>query len=429
MAYFEDVIKIRKKFMLHYKKGNYVNCISIGQKLIDLYKKHEDMGSIDYADDLYNLACIYHETGGFAQARPLYVESVKLVRKLLGKGISYTDRLNNLAVCIARMGESDMAAKYLKEAAHILVAKGYENSPQHLETLYNLANVYYDQGLYDEAIRQHVNVLFTRKDEGDGYSDSLNCIGYAYERQGDLENAVNYIKRATAHIKKTHTVNSMAYLSNIYYLAQIYIRRQDYPSAIRCYEDAQRVIRKLFNEKHPYFADTLNRLAEALENDGQWERALRLRLRALKIVRIQIGEQHMYYANCLRNIGLIYKTEGEKEKAVPYFLQALAIKRQIIGAGNIDYIRDVMFLCGIYIERFEYESALNILNDTMQLLELEGGEFDQIVPEINKIFSSLKSIQEFKENYQTENGRPMDIAALLKLVEDRISEDGGISSP
>lgn len=427
MTYFDDILKARKRFIYNYKRGNHMDCIVIGQKLVALYRRHEDTGSIDYADDVYNLARVYHETGSYVQAKALYIDSIKLIRKLSGKGVSFADRLNNIALCSAKLGEYDDAVKYLKEAAAIISAKDQEYSPEHLDCLYNLANVYYDMGEYDDAIKLHVTVLFCRREEDNAYTDSLNCIGYAYEKQGDMENSVNYLKRATANIKKLYGVNSEEYLANIYYIAQVYNKKCDYPLAIKNYEEARKVINKLYNDKHPYYADTLNRLAEAFVSDGQLDKALKLRLKALKIVKTQIGENHIYYANSLRNIALIYKSEGQEEKAIEYFSKALTLKREIIGAGNIDYIRDVMLLSGMFIERYEYDKAIIILNETIEMLKKDGGEFTSIIPEINKIFNSIKNIKEIKDSYTNDKNSPIDkidIFELLKMVEDRISEEG-----
>jgi tetratricopeptide (TPR) repeat protein len=238
-----------------------MECIIVGQKLVALYKKHEDTGNIDYSDDLFNLASVYYETGSYAQAKGIYIESIRLVKKLLGKGRAYADRLNDIALCCTKLDEYDDAVKYLREAGTLLSADEQEYSPEHLDCLYNLANVYYDMGDYDESIKLHSTVLFCRKYEDDAYSDSLNCIGYAYEKQGDLENSINYIKRATANIKKLHSINSEEYLANIFYMAQIYNKKYDYALAIKNYEEARRVINRLYNDKHPYYADTLNRLA------------------------------------------------------------------------------------------------------------------------------------------------------------------------
>ena len=425
MVYFDDLSKIRRKFIHYYKKKNYANCIMTGQKLIALYKKNGDVSNIDYADDLYNLACAYYESGSYSQSKTLYIDSIKIVRKLLGKGASYADRLNNIALCCVKLNELSFAEKYLKEAAVISSENGQEYSEKHLDCLYNLANVHYDLCDYDNAIKQHVTVLFNRKAENDAYTDSLNCIGYAYEKLGDMENSINYMKRATANIKKLHGTNSEAYLANIYYIAHMYSKKEDFGMAVKSYEEAKSIINKVYSEKHPYYADTLNKLAEALFANGQKEKALELRLDALRIVKEQIGVNHVYYANSLRNIALIYKSEGNEEKSIEYFSRALEIKADIVGKNSIDYIKDVMLLSGMYIERYEYDRAMSLLNATLEELKKDGEEFANIIPEINKIFNSIQNIKKIKDTYSNTTEKTsedkVDIFKLLKVVEDRIS--------
>ncbi len=425
MTYYDDILKARQQFAQNYKQQNYTNCIIIGKKLLALYKKCDSSESMDYADEQYNLACVYQDAKNYAQAKLLYFDSMRRVKKLEGKDLAYADRLNNVAVCCARLGDVDNSVKYFKEAETIFTEKGKEYSAEHLDCLYNLANAYYDKGNYDEAIRMHVTVLFNRKDEGDSYADSLNCIGYAYEKMDDMENAVNYLKRAMSHIKKIHSENSEEYLSNLYYIGQVYYRKNDFKSAIKSYETACKIIKEMFSEENPYYGDALNRLAEALMYDGQREKSLKLRLTALKILKEHIGENHIYYANSLRNIALLYKDGDNSEKAIEYFMEALRIKSEILGAANTDYIKDVMLLSGMFIEKFEYDRAIALLQDTIDLLKREGGEFSGIIPEIMKIFNSIKDIKEIKDTLEKTNNVSVeedDIFNLIKTIEARMTE-------
>lgn len=421
MTYFENIIKTRRRFMHYFEKENYPNCILYGQKLIGIYKKNGDTENIDYADDLYNLGYVFQALGGYKQAKRYYIESVKTVRKITGKSVRYEDGLNNLAICCAKLGEYERAIHYFEKTAKISQKQYGKNSKEHLNCVYNIANVYYDMEEYEESILKHKNTLSVRKMDNDRIN-TLNRIGYAYEGLRNYDSAIGFFKRALSDVEQVHGIESGQYLSNIYYLSGAYLKAGMYSDAVETYEDTAKRIKKQYSEKHPYFADVLNKLAESLTKNGEGEKSLKIRLKSLKIMKEQIGENHVYYANSLRNIAMLYKSMDKTDKAAELFLKSLNIKADIVGAGSIDYIRDVMILCGMFIEKYEYDRAIDILTETIELLKAEGGEYTEIIPEIIKIFDSIKDIKDVEAPNDSEEEN-INLIELLRTMEDKIYDE------
>ncbi len=410
MSYLDEIAKRRRKFMNQFRKGNLEGCMPILEKLVALQRKNPAR-TTEFADDLYNYATVSFELADYDNAKELYLECIEIPdeRKLPGR---HFNAGINLALCYANLGNYPEAKKRLIDCIYLCEDN---DSSDIVDCRYNLANVYYMAGEYAFAIDQFMQLI--KKESADEIlkSDCYMCAGYCHEKTGNFDEALKCFKKALGITKSVLGSDHEETFTVIYYIAQTCALNRRFDEALKHYKASASVLRTLGRDKSAYFTDICNRIADMYAMQGDPDKSLYHRIRALKLMKSQIGEEHIYYANNLKNAALAYKEKNMTDKAADYLLRSMKIKEKILGSASMDCIRDVMQLSGLYIERFEYESAVKMLTRAMDTLKEEGGKMDEVAAELGMIcgfLSNVKSKGEPKKN--------TDIIERLKSAENKM---------
>jgi tetratricopeptide (TPR) repeat protein len=169
--------------------------------LSDDYDWETDIGGVDVADTVHNLAYIYWTLGRYAEVESVYKRSLAIWEKVAGQDHpSVGDALNDLANFYRTRGQYSQAEPLYKR---LLAIPGY---PYVDDTLNDLGVIYMDQGRYAEAEPLFKRSLVIRvKVLGPDHPEvamSLENMAGLYRKTSRVKEAELFEKRA-ARIRET----------------------------------------------------------------------------------------------------------------------------------------------------------------------------------------------------------------------------------
>ena len=59
--YIGEIVKLRSDFFNAYNDGEYTEALRLGNQIIKLYKDNKDTKSLEYANDINNMAIVYDD--------------------------------------------------------------------------------------------------------------------------------------------------------------------------------------------------------------------------------------------------------------------------------------------------------------------------------------------------------------------------------
>jgi CHAT domain-containing protein len=259
--------------------GRYTEAIKLQEQLAAIYEKSFGPNHPNVANELNNLAFLYHSQGQYADAEPLYKRALVIQEKSLGPDHPDVVRsLNNLAGLYRDQGRYADA-----ELLHKRTLALYEKSlgPDHPNvgrSLSNLALVYGDQGRYADAEPLYKRSLAIReKSLGLNHPDvatSLNNLAALYRDQGRYADAEPLYKRSLAIREKSLGLNHPDVATSLNNLAALYRDQGRYADAEPLYKRSLAIWEKSLGPDHPNVAISLNNVAKLYREQGRWTEAL-----------------------------------------------------------------------------------------------------------------------------------------------------------
>jgi tetratricopeptide (TPR) repeat protein len=265
------------------------------EKAIVLQTKFQKLEAL--ATSLNNLALLYHNQGRYSEAEPLYLDALKMRRRLFTNDHpDVASSLNNLALLYHNQGKYSEAELLYLEALEMTKRLFTGDHPDVAISLNNLASLYYNQGKYSEA-----ELL---------YLDALEMT------------------------KRLFTGDHPYVASSLNNLASLYDSQGKYSEAEPLYLDALEMIKRLFTGDHPYVATSLNNLASLYKSQGKYSEAEPLYLDALEMTKRLFTGDHPDVATSLNNLASLYDSQGKYSEAEPLYLDALAMSERTLGANH-----------------------------------------------------------------------------------------------
>jgi serine phosphatase RsbU (regulator of sigma subunit)/TPR repeat protein len=154
-------------------------------------------------------------------------------------------------------------------------------------------------------------------------SGTLNNIGYVYERQGDMQLALDYYLKSLKISEQIGYKNGIANSFNN--IGNIYENQGDITLALEYYQKCLKIKQQIGNKRS--ITNTLINIGMVYNEQGNIQLALEYFLKSLKIVK-ETGDKKGI-ANSFRNIGMIYEKQGNSTLALDYYLKSLKIREQI----------------------------------------------------------------------------------------------------
>ncbi|MHB8261948.1 MAG: tetratricopeptide repeat protein [Bacteroidia bacterium] len=189
----------------------------------------------------------------------------------------------------------------------------------------NIGNVYYLQGNYHDALKNHFAALEIREaiDDKDGIASSYNNIGLVYFSQGNYPDA---LKIHFASLKIREAIGDKLGISASYNnIGNVYSSQGNYPDALKNHFAALK-IREAIGDKQG-IAASYNNIGNVYSSQGNCPDALKFNFAALKIREAIDDKQGI--ATSYNNIGNVYSSQGNYLDALKNHFASLKIKEAI----------------------------------------------------------------------------------------------------
>jgi tetratricopeptide (TPR) repeat protein len=210
-------------------KGQIDKAIAEWEKLL---KEYPDGNSYNTVGDLYlkkgdkkNAVDLFHKAANFFMHEGFSLKALAIYKKILNVNPTDSDALFSIGELSEEKGLTTDALKYYLSAAESLSKEGkkekligvydkvFSISPTNIPLRNKVAEIYANEGLTSEAVKQYFQIAMLYAEEGDieksiGYyykvldiqhlnKEAILGINYLYERTGNLERALEQIKEAT----------------------------------------------------------------------------------------------------------------------------------------------------------------------------------------------------------------------------------------
>lgn len=243
--------------------------------------------------------------------------------------------------------------------------------------LLNRAGAYlYGRGRYMEAKALHERALAITEalaDPDQRDSATLNYLGLALRRLGDLPAARAYHERALAIRDAQLGPNHPSTATSLTNLATVLRDQGDLPAA-RAHQQRALAIREArLGPDHPHTAHSLNNLAKVLADQGDLDGARALHERALGIYMRRLGTDHPDTARSLTNLALVLHAQGDLKGARVLHERALAVREASLGPSHPDTATSLTNLAGVLLAQDDLHNAQTLYERALAIREASLG--------------------------------------------------------
>ena len=232
----------------------------------------------DEATSLNNLAEKYRLQKKYAEAEPLYKQSLEIREEKLGpEHPDVAQSLDNLALLYMSQGKYSEAEPLLKRSLSICEAKLGPSDPVLATVLNNMGTLYYSQRKYSEAAPLY--------------------------------------KRSLEIREKALGPEDLGVAASLHNLAQTYRLQRNYAEAEPLHKRSLEIREKKLGPEHPDLAQSLNNLALVYKSQRKYSEAEPLFKRSLSIYEAKLGPNDPVLAIVLSNLARVYRKIGKEEEA------------------------------------------------------------------------------------------------------------------
>ncbi|MFY0687465.1 MAG: tetratricopeptide repeat protein [Cyclobacteriaceae bacterium] len=357
-------------------------------------------------------------TGRYAEAEPLYIQSLEINKKLFGEDDpNYAYSLESLASLYENTGRFNLAEHQYIKALEIIKKAYGEDDPDYAYSLENLAYVYESTRRYDESEQLYIQASDIYKkingEDDSDYASSLQSLASLYEDIGRFGEAEALHLQAAEIYKTIYAKHQPEFCSSLEYLARFYETIGRFGEAEELYVQALGIYKKVYGEEHPNTAgsmdllgflyarmgryveaeslltralailenymgdvntdDTMTSLAFLYEKTGRYTESERLLNKVIEINKETIGEDHWAHAVSLNNLASIYMFQGRYSEAEQLYFKSLSIYKESQGEEHPNYGSALNNLAYLYRFTDQYAEAIPLLIQALEIVNKAFG--------------------------------------------------------
>lgn len=381
---------------LNQRMGKYNQAENFLLEAIEIQKEVLGEDHLSYGYSIGSLASLYDAMSKLEQAEELFLKALEIQRKKLGKEHnSYGKLLNDLAVFYIRISKYNKAEILLIESIEIRASKNGKESSSVANSYNNLGYLYLQMGMYLKA--EHYlseSIEINEKIFGEEHPNFLgSLINYAafYMEMGQYEQAETLLLRTKNNLKKEHPYYSFA----VRELGRVYKLNEKYEQAELLFLETIEIQKKTLGENHSQYVISLIALGRLYLNLEQYTKAERMLTIGLEKIKNEFGEAHQNFTNVLSNIAIINDKTGKKEEAIELYLKVREIEKKIFGADHPNYASTLIGLANSYYQLGNYNQALSIAIDNINLRQKLLKNAFNFLSEIEKTKYQQRVISDF----------------------------------
>jgi CHAT domain-containing protein len=371
------------------------------QKADSIAKTHFTQGHLIFSDLLSAQSGLAYVQGEYPKSIQLAISSIR-IRKSKS---TYSDSLLIypyifLGLSHAALGKNDEAIKNYSTAIYCSLSCKNHNSVELMSCWNNMGQIYWDQGIYDEAMNCYQNALnmnLVINNNSTVTANNFSSIALLYSQIGQYEYAFKYLflaenillkksdgsKSALGMVRinkafiylKTHdykrvlsecikakddfqadTINNKTYLSYLYYyMGSGYSGLNKSTEAINCYSKCINIKQQL---KQSYDANSFLLLAKAYEKMNQIEKSDSTYNIIINYLEKNYESQNPILANILINYGTFCLDNDKLNIALLSYNKALKICLNKYGFYNLITTTVYNDLGELLLKQDKYDEAL-----------------------------------------------------------------------
>jgi tetratricopeptide (TPR) repeat protein len=358
---------------------------------------------LDIALSMAHLATLYLSQGKYEEAKPLYISTLEMYKRLLGEEHPYVaTSQNNLALLYRALGEYEKAEPLFCSALEMYKRLLGEEHLDVALSLGNLSLLYESQGKYKEAEPLCLSALELRKrllgEEHLDVASSLGNLALLYRAQGKYKEAEFLFRSALEMYKRLLGEEHPYVASSLNNLAGLYRYQGKYEEAEALYRSALEKRERIFGEEHPDVATSLNNLALLYESQGKYKEAESLCRSSLEKRKRIFGEEHPDVAMSLNNLAGLYRAQEKYEEAEPLFCSALEMYKRLLGGDHPLVATSLNNLAELYRTQGKYEEAEPLYRSSLEILKrLLGEEHPDVATSLNNLAGLYESQGKYEE--------------------------------
>lgn len=397
---------------------------SVSEKLPPFRREYDD-GSFVYAISILDPYQTYESRERFRKQSKLFQEVPKLLNEFKNTGVEDITLLTQAGEMLYASGMYSSAENVFKTILEDDKKKNQIKTPQHAETLTNIALLYQAMGRYtlsqiycDSAynLRQE---LFPA--ESSQYGISINNLAVLKRDLGQYQEAEELISEAIRINEKALTRKSLPYAISLNNQAMIYQSMGNFKEAETVLLESIKTLGETLKEKSINYSAIMTNLALLYQQMERYTDAEIIFLKIIKIKENTVGASHPDYAHMLQLLSALYLHMSEEKNAqVEDMLKKSAvIYKKALGEKDPEYAAIINDLGNYYRVKGNSKPALALLQEALMIQK------DALHPKNKNL---LKTTEYLGLVYWQMNRMP-EAAKSLKEAADKTVEDIAVSVP
>lgn len=403
---------------LYFLTGNLAKSEELYIKSVEIVSHFKGDTSVDYANSIENLACVYVNEQKFRDAENLFKEATDIYKNSLGKeNIEYLLSLIKLGCLYEVIGKDGLAENNFIEALSIRKKMNLDKTIETADLLNNLANIYSHEKNYEVADSLYnVSKDIYSITEGENSKDYITTIGnlaLMKLNNGQIKEAEKYCIEEYDKSEKYFKNDPQLIGHSTWNMALLNESKGNIDLAINLYKITLNINKTTFGIKSLKYIKTLRDLAKLYSSIDNYKNAENLYIETLQSLRENMADS-LLYAQLLFNLGILYINTNNFQHAEKCFLETKEIYKNNYGIENNDFISSTHALGEVYYRLYNFNAAKqcfeevynyslkNIKQDTLRYINSSISLFNthlklndtldrKYILYMSKLFSSLDS--------------------------------------
>lgn len=397
-------------------EGRYAEAEPLFLQSLPVLAEAFGQSTIEYTRCFYTLASLYIEMAKFAEAESMCAVAVNVYKVVLGEtSDDYLGALGSMAVIYQGLGKYDKAEEIF------LTLKNYHSSlpSPHKQTLQilenNLGELYRHMGDYDKAESYLINAVALAGEGTDETASSLNNLALVQKATGNYAAAEQSFKKSITVYISLGKTNHPDYTNPINNLGDLYRTMGRFQEAVYAFEEVIELRKKYLGVDHPNYANAVNNLALIESQVGMYPEAEKHLLECKAIYKKILGEKHRFYANVLNNLASLYNMQGKLKLAEETYKECLQLYKETYGETSDKYGVYLGGLAATYRLMKRYDDAIDLTLQSLTILKNKLGEnhYDYIETE----YHLAETYREAGKYPETEKHYLNSLKGYLLLIE------------
>lgn len=270
-----------------------------------------------FGKNSYEAAMGYKAEGDFLGIKGQFTKAIKRYENALNildeigyyPSREYVNILNALAIVHTDRSDLPTAEETLNEAMDIAQRMGGDNEVELAGTKFNRAQVYIEYGLYEEAMRDYLEIYESDKElyGEDSYYAAITelVMGGINIQMGDYNAALTYTNLAKEHLEALGEQESLDYGRVLSNMMRIYTKKADFDQAKAIGDQVIKFYADFLGDDHYAYASAISNYAEIPQKTGNLDEAEALLEEANKIRAKRLGTNHPMYALSMRKLAIL----------------------------------------------------------------------------------------------------------------------------